>query len=80
MAISKSLFRTEFRGLGHLVMLTLILGVLSFKGFSYQVADTVKNTSTDSIIFHKFDGSSYRASSYSYRAVEDEDGILFFWE
>ncbi|RUA34379.1 MAG: hypothetical protein DSY77_05650 [Bacteroidetes bacterium] len=78
MAISKSLFRPRHGELGHLIILILIFECFTFNAFSYQVTDSVKAASTDSIIFHKFDGSLYRASSYSYRAIEDEDGIMFF--
>ncbi|MBK6265991.1 hypothetical protein JKA74_13190 [Marivirga sp. S37H4] len=38
----------------------------------------VKKHVTDSIIIRNFDGSLYRASSYNYKSVEDEDGILYF--
>ncbi len=33
---------------------------------------------SDSIIIRNFDGSLYRASSYNYKSVENEDGIIYF--
>jgi signal transduction histidine kinase len=59
-------------------LLILVFEIITFNALSFQSDDSLQFSSEDSIIFHEFDGSLYRASSYSYRAVEDEDGIMYF--
>lgn len=77
MAVSRSLFHLRCRKSGHLIILIVIFEFLSFNAFPYQVTDSAKSVPTDSIIFHEFDGSLYRASSYNYIVQEDEDGVLY---
>jgi len=77
MAITKSFFQLIFGEQKLLFLLLLFFELFSFNAVSFQIADTSQLIHTDSIIFHEFDGSLYRASSFNYVTREDEDGVLY---
>lgn len=78
MSISKFLF-CKVCGKARIILFQILFfGLFTFDAISYQITDSSKTTASDSIVFHEFDGSLYRASSVSYRVVEDEDGVLYF--
>ncbi|WKV13515.1 sensor histidine kinase [Marivirga harenae] len=68
------------------MLLVIFFLLASLSAFSNQSSDSssalaVKKSATqltDSILFHNFDGSNYRASSFNNMAVTDEDGIVYF--
>jgi len=77
MTASKSFFRLRFEKRNFTILQIFICCFLSFSAFSFQITDSLINPTSDSIIFHGFDGSSYRASSFNYIAKEDDDGVLY---
>jgi signal transduction histidine kinase len=78
MSISKAIFGWKGEKTKVFIVQILFFGLYSIEAISFQIADSSNVSEADSIIFHVFDGSLYRASSFSYRTVEDEDGIMFF--
>lgn len=78
MSITKATFGWRSEKKRIFILHILFLGLFSFEAISFQIADSSIASKSDSIVFHEFDGSLYRASSYNYRVVEDEDGVLYF--
>ena len=60
-----------------ILVLILFFEIFSFNALSFQISDTAEIKPLDSIIFHEFDGSLYRGSSYNYIARENDDGVLY---
>jgi signal transduction histidine kinase len=77
MAVIKPGFHLFFQKQRLLITLLLFAELLSFDAVSFQISDSSSIPSIDSIMFHEFDGSLYRASSFNYVAEEDEDGVLY---
>jgi len=77
MTASKSFFRLRFEKRNFIILQIFICCFLSFDALSFQITDSLIKPTSDSIIFHGFDGSSYRASSFNYIAKEDDDGVLY---
>ena len=78
MTIFHSLFKLMRGNLLQLITLILFFELLTFNALSFQVSDSLQSQSKDSIIFHDFNGSNYRASSFNYMSAEDENGIIYF--
>jgi signal transduction histidine kinase len=78
MSLTKAFFGWKCERMRIFILHLLFFGLFCFEALSFQIADSSKTSEPDSIVFHEFDGSLYRASSVSYRVVEDEDGILYF--